>query len=284
MTALPFPTGARAPALASAPTRLAGATRAAFAEAVAEIGAPERDRKMRAAQLWHWVYHRGARDFGEMRNIARPVIEKLAERYTLARPEIVTEQVSADGTRKWLMRMPPAHAFDKGAEIECVYIPENDRGTLCVSSQVGCTLTCTFCHTGTHAAGAQPHERAEIVAPTPRRARPARRLPRRHAAGRTASCPRARACARSRTSSSWAWASRSTISRRARRHRRADRRRWPCRCRSAASPSRPPASCRKWRGWDEACGTMLAVSLHATNDALARQARAAEPQIPHRAN
>jgi 23S rRNA (adenine2503-C2)-methyltransferase len=133
----------------SAPTCLAGATRAEFAEAVAAIDLPERERKMRVAQLWHWVYHRGVRDFGEMRNIARPVLEKLAERYTLARPEVVTEQVSTDGTRKWLMRMPPAHAFDKGAEIECVYIPENDRGTLCVSSQVGCTLNCTFCHTGT---------------------------------------------------------------------------------------------------------------------------------------
>ncbi len=88
-----------------------------------------------------------------MRNIARPLLDALAERYTLARPEIVAEQVSADGTRKWLLRMPPAHARDKGAEIECVYIPESDRGTLCVSSQVGCTLNCTFCHTGTHAAG-----------------------------------------------------------------------------------------------------------------------------------
>ncbi len=84
-----------------------------------------------------------------MRNIARPLLEKLAERCTLARPEIAAEQVSADGTRKWLLRMPPAHRFDKGAEIECVYIPESDRGTLCVSAQVGCTLNCSFCHTGT---------------------------------------------------------------------------------------------------------------------------------------
>ena len=84
-----------------------------------------------------------------MRNIARPVLDRLAERFTLARPEVVAEQVSADGTRKWLLRMAPAHRFDKGAEIECVYIPESDRGTLCVSSQVGCTLNCSFCHTGT---------------------------------------------------------------------------------------------------------------------------------------
>ena len=84
-----------------------------------------------------------------MRNIARPLLERLGESCTLARPEVVDEQVSADGTRKWLMRMAPAHRFDKGAEIECVYIPESDRGTLCVSSQVGCTLNCSFCHTGT---------------------------------------------------------------------------------------------------------------------------------------
>ena len=129
--------------------RLAGATRAQILAALAETGVPERDLKMRASQLWHWIYHRGAREFSAMRNIARPVLEKLAEQYTLARPEIVAEQVSADGTRKWLLRMPPAHRFDKGAEIECVYIPEFDRGTLCVSSQVGCTLSCSFCHTGT---------------------------------------------------------------------------------------------------------------------------------------
>ena len=104
---------------------------------------------MRAAQLWHWIYHRGAREFSAMRNIARPVLDRLAEHCTLARPEIVAEQVSADGTRKWLLRLAPAHRFDKGAEIECVYIPESDRGTLCVSSQVGCTLNCSFCHTGT---------------------------------------------------------------------------------------------------------------------------------------
>ncbi len=133
----------------SAPARLAGATRAEFAHALNEIGVPHRERNMRVSQLWHWIYHRGAGEFSSMRNIARPLLEKLAERFTLARPEIVAEQVSADGTRKWLLRMPRNHAHDKGAEIECVYIPESDRGTLCVSSQVGCTLNCTFCHTGT---------------------------------------------------------------------------------------------------------------------------------------
>ena len=133
----------------SAPQNLAGATRAEIALALAELGLPEREIRMRAAQLWHWIYHRGVRDFGEMLNIARPMRERLAARFSLARPEIVTEQVSADGTRKWLIRMAPTGPHDKGAEIECVYIPESDRGTLCVSSQVGCTLNCTFCHTGT---------------------------------------------------------------------------------------------------------------------------------------
>src|ERR1700745_2170395 len=101
--------------------RLAGATRAEIRHALTEIGTSERELNMRASQLWHWIYHRGAREFSAMRNIARPVLETLAERCTLARPEIATEQVSADGTRKWLLRLAPAHRFDKGAEIECVY-------------------------------------------------------------------------------------------------------------------------------------------------------------------
>ena len=133
----------------AAPFFLAGATRAELTGALAEIDVPERERRMRVGQLWHWIYHRGVRDFGEMLNIARPMRERLAARFSLARPEIVTEQVSADGTRKWLILMAPTGPHDKGAEIECVYIPESDRGTLCVSSQVGCTLNCTFCHTGT---------------------------------------------------------------------------------------------------------------------------------------
>jgi 23S rRNA (adenine2503-C2)-methyltransferase len=132
-----------------APGRLAGATRADILSALIELGVPERERNMRLSQLWHGIYHRGARDFSAIRNIARPLLDRLAERYTLARPDIIAEQLSADGTRKWLLRMPPSHALDKGAEIETVYIPESDRGTLCVSSQVGCTLNCSFCHTGT---------------------------------------------------------------------------------------------------------------------------------------
>jgi 23S rRNA (adenine2503-C2)-methyltransferase len=140
-------------AVASAPTpvrpSLAGATRAELGDALRTLGLPEREVKMRAAQLWHWIYFRGARDFSEMLNVAKPMRLRLAEQFTLDRPSIAAEQVSSDGTRKWLIKMAATGPFDKGAEIECVYIPEADRGTLCVSSQVGCTLNCTFCHTGT---------------------------------------------------------------------------------------------------------------------------------------
>ncbi len=132
-----------------APKNLAGATRTELALAFAELGLPEREIRMRASQLWHWIYHRGVRSFADVTNISRPLLQRLGERHTLARPEITAEQISADGTRKWLLRMPSSGPHDKGAEIECVYIPEADRGTLCVSSQVGCTLNCTFCHTGT---------------------------------------------------------------------------------------------------------------------------------------
>src|SRR5215218_1872079 len=139
------------PIAAAAPARpsLAGLTRAELTARLAAIGVPERERKMRAAQLWHWIYFRGARRFEDMSNVGKGLRQALAEAYTLERPEVVSEQVSKDGTRKWLIRMPPAGPGDRGAEIECVYIPESDRGTLCVSSQVGCTLTCSFCHTGT---------------------------------------------------------------------------------------------------------------------------------------
>jgi 23S rRNA (adenine2503-C2)-methyltransferase len=136
-------------AIFAAKASLAGATRAEIAEALHSLGLPEREIRMRAAQLWHWIYFRGARNFDAMLNIAKPMRVRLAERFTLERPEIVTEQVSADGARKWLLKLAKTGPFDKGAEIECVYIPEADRGTLCLSSQVGCTLTCSFCHTGT---------------------------------------------------------------------------------------------------------------------------------------
>jgi 23S rRNA (adenine2503-C2)-methyltransferase len=128
---------------------LAGATRRELSAALLEAGVPQRDLRMRGAQLWHWLYHSGVTSFEAMGNVTKALRAALAERFTLARPEIVAEQISCDGTRKWLLRLSPAPPGDRGAEIECVYIPESDRGTLCVSSQVGCTLTCSFCHTGT---------------------------------------------------------------------------------------------------------------------------------------
>ncbi|MGA1858748.1 23S rRNA (adenine(2503)-C(2))-methyltransferase RlmN [Azospirillum sp. 11R-A] len=113
--------------------------------------------KFRARQLWHWLYHRGSTDFAEMTTLAKPVREKLADAYIVARPTVVKDLKSADGTRKWLLRMPD------GQEVESVHIPEEDRGTLCVSSQVGCTLTCRFCHTGTQRL-VRNLDAAEIVA------------------------------------------------------------------------------------------------------------------------
>ena len=128
---------------------LVGLTRAQLSDALGAVGVPERERRMRVGQLWHWIYFHGATSFDAMLNVSKVLRAKLAEHFTLARPQVVAAQLSQDGTRKWLIRMPPVDAKDKGAEIECVYIPESDRGTLCISSQVGCTLTCTFCHTGT---------------------------------------------------------------------------------------------------------------------------------------
>ncbi len=143
---------APAPSPAAAPTarpNLAGMTRSEIASALHDLGLPEREIRMRTNQLWHWIYFRGARDFAEMLNISKTLRATLADSFELRLPEIVEEQLSVDGTRKWLLRLAPTNPQDKGAEIECVYIPESDRGTLCVSSQVGCTLTCSFCHTGT---------------------------------------------------------------------------------------------------------------------------------------
>jgi 23S rRNA (adenine2503-C2)-methyltransferase len=128
---------------------LAGLDRAALGQVLAAIGVPAEETRMRVSQLWHWIYFRGARDFSEMTSVSKTLRATLAERYTLARSEVVVEQVSSDGTRKWLVRVAPEHPGEKPYEIETVYIPEADRGTLCVSSQIGCTLTCTFCHTGT---------------------------------------------------------------------------------------------------------------------------------------
>ncbi|MDR6631742.1 23S rRNA (adenine2503-C2)-methyltransferase [Phyllobacterium sp. 1468] len=127
---------------------LIGLSRAEMGEALAAIGVPERQIKMRVAQLWHWLYVRGVSDFSDMLNISRDMRELLHMHFNIARPEIVEEQISNDGTRKWLFRFPPRGA-GRPVEIETVYIPEEGRGTLCISSQVGCTLTCSFCHTGT---------------------------------------------------------------------------------------------------------------------------------------
>ena len=128
---------------------LVGMPRAALAEFLRSIGVPDKEVRMRLGQLWHWIYTRGATEFSDMTNVARTLHVTLDAAATLRRPEIVREQVSADGTRKWVLRMPAKSLHDRGAEVECVYIPEKDRGTLCVSSQVGCTLNCSFCHTGT---------------------------------------------------------------------------------------------------------------------------------------
>lgn len=128
---------------------LVGLTRDQLAEALGAVGVPVAQQKMRVQQLWHWIYVRGAQRFEQMTSVSKDLHAVLDAHYTLARPEVVAEQVSADGTRKWLLRLPGQHQGESPHEVECVYIPESDRGTLCVSSQVGCTLNCSFCHTGT---------------------------------------------------------------------------------------------------------------------------------------
>ena len=127
---------------------LVGLPRDAVAKALGAAGVPERQRRMRLQQVWHWLYVRGVQDFDEMTTLSKELRAELARHFTLARPEIAAEQVSVDGTRKWLLRLP-GEVAGQPHEVECVYIPETDRGTLCISSQVGCTLNCSFCHTGT---------------------------------------------------------------------------------------------------------------------------------------
>ncbi len=128
---------------------LAGLSRPALAQALGSVGVPERQLNMRVSQIWHWLYVRGAQSFEAMSSVSKDLRAMLAANFTLARPEIAAEQISVDGTRKWLLRLPGEHAGENPHEVECVYIPEADRGTLCVSTQVGCTLNCSFCHTGT---------------------------------------------------------------------------------------------------------------------------------------
>ena len=122
---------------------LVGMTRDAMRDALIAQGTPEKQAKMRVGQIWQWIYQWGKRDFSDMTNLSKTFRAELAQKFVIEVPEVVTKQVSEDGTRKYLVRIAGGH------EVEVVYIPEEDRGTLCVSSQVGCTLTCSFCHTGT---------------------------------------------------------------------------------------------------------------------------------------
>jgi 23S rRNA (adenine2503-C2)-methyltransferase len=139
----PVPVPRAAPARADGRVDLVGLSKAEIRVALAKAGLDERQAKLRAKQLWHWIYNRGVTDFSLMTDIAKAQQPWLAGRFVIGRPEVVTAQVSTDGTRKWLLRS------DDGQDYEMVFIPDADRGTLCVSSQVGCTLNCRFCHTGT---------------------------------------------------------------------------------------------------------------------------------------
>ncbi len=132
-------------------------------------GLEPKQAKLRAKQVWHWIYNRGVSDFAAMSDIAKAQQPWFAERFVISRPEVVEAQVSSDGTRKWLLKTHDGHDF------EMVFIPDADRGTLCVSSQVGCTLNCRFCHTGHDDAGAQPGAGGDRR-PGDARARCARRM------------------------------------------------------------------------------------------------------------
>ena len=129
--------------LPSGPVNLIGISRAVMLEKLLEIGTPEKQVKMRVAQLWQWIYQKGERNFSYMSNLSKNYRELLNKNFILDVPKVISKQCSKDGTRKYLLQLAGGH------EVEAVYIPEEGRGTLCVSSQVGCTLTCSFCHTGT---------------------------------------------------------------------------------------------------------------------------------------
>jgi 23S rRNA (adenine2503-C2)-methyltransferase len=133
-----------APAMPS----LVGLPRAALGEALTTAGVAPQQLRMRVQQVWHWLYVRGVRDIDEMTSVSKELRAELKRRFTLDRPDVAAEQISSDGTRKWLIALP-GELDGRPHEVECVYIPETDRGTLCISSQVGCTLNCSFCHTGT---------------------------------------------------------------------------------------------------------------------------------------
>jgi len=126
---------------------LIGASQQQLNDVLTSIGVPEKQLALRTKQIFHWIYIRGATQFSQMASIGKDLQNALEKNFTLDRPEIVTEQISVDGTRKWLLRFPQPDA--PAVEVETVYIPESDRGTLCVSSQVGCSFNCSFCHTGT---------------------------------------------------------------------------------------------------------------------------------------
>lgn len=137
-----FKTVARGPDL-SVKQSLLGLSRDALRAKLIEVGIKEKQAKMRASQIWQWIYQKGVQDFGSMTNLSKDIRTTLEQHFTVKRPEIVELQISIDGTRKYLLRIAGGH------EVEAVYIPDENRGTLCISSQVGCTLNCTFCHTGT---------------------------------------------------------------------------------------------------------------------------------------
>ena len=125
------------------PLNIVGLTRSSLRNALIESGTPEKQANMRVGQIWQWIYEKGERDFSNMTNLAKPYRVALQKNFVISVPQIISKNISQDGTRKYLLRI------DGGHEVETVYIPEENRGTLCISSQVGCTLTCSFCHTGT---------------------------------------------------------------------------------------------------------------------------------------
>lgn len=139
----PIPVPRAASVRADGRAELVGLTKGQIRVELEAAGLDAKAAKLRAKQIWHWIYHRGVSDFAAMTDIAKAQHGWLAEHFAISRPEVVEAQVSTDGTRKWLLRS------DDGQDFEMVFIPDADRGTLCVSSQVGCTLNCRFCHTGT---------------------------------------------------------------------------------------------------------------------------------------
>src|SRR5262249_5280536 len=149
-------------ATTTAKLSLAGLSRHGLMAALTAIGVPPQQLKMRAGQLWSWIYVRGARSFADMSDVSKELRRQLEQSYSLERMPIVREQLSQDGTRKWLLRLAKRGHATSMPEIETVYIPEAERGTLCISSPIGCTWPCSFCHTGTQRLG-RNREGAEIV-------------------------------------------------------------------------------------------------------------------------